>query len=84
MLRIEKTPVFDKHARGRLDDESLDDLEKTLTANPAAGKVMPGTGGLRKLRIAAPGRGKRGGFRVLYYWDSRKDRDSPARALPQK
>ena len=84
MLRIEKTPVFDKHARGRLDDESLDDLEKTLTANPAAGKVMPGTGGLRKLRIAAPGRGKRGGFRVVILLGFTQRPDSPARALPQK
>ncbi|MBC7369102.1 MAG: type II toxin-antitoxin system RelE/ParE family toxin [Undibacterium sp.] len=35
---------------------------------PAAGVVVPGIGGLRKLRFAARGQGKRGGARVIYYW----------------
>jgi hypothetical protein len=39
-----------------------------LLARPDAGKVIPGSGGLRKLRWAAEGRGKRGGLRVIYYW----------------
>ena len=34
---------------------------------PDAGLVIPGSGGIRKLRWAAPGRGKRGGYRVIYY-----------------
>ena len=74
MPRIETTPVFAKHVRGRLAPESLTELYQALAANPAAGQVMPGTKGVRKLRWAAPGRGKRGGFRVLYYWDTRNDR----------
>jgi hypothetical protein len=36
--------------------------------NPALGVVIPGTGGLRKLRWRAEGRGKRGGHRIIYYW----------------
>ena len=35
--------------------------------NPEAGNLIPGSGGIRKLRWRAPGRGKRGGFRVIYY-----------------
>jgi len=39
-----------------------------LAANPAAGDEIPGTGGVRKIRFAASGRGKRGGARVIYYY----------------
>lgn len=35
--------------------------------NPEAGDVVPGSGGVRKMRWRAPGRGKRGGYRVIYY-----------------
>ena len=38
-----------------------------LIANPNAGDVIPGTGGVRKLRWKAPGRGKRGGYRIIYF-----------------
>lgn len=39
-----------------------------LAARPDAGKLIPHSGGLRKLRWAGSGRGKRGGLRVIYYW----------------
>jgi hypothetical protein len=39
-----------------------------LAANPELGAVVPGTGGVRKLRWALPGRGKSGGARVIYYY----------------
>lgn len=38
-----------------------------MIANPNAGDVIPGTGGVRKLRWKAPGRGKRGGYRIIYF-----------------
>ncbi len=38
-----------------------------IAANPEAGDVIPGSGGCRKVRWAASGRGKRGGARVIYY-----------------
>lgn len=38
-----------------------------LAANPLAGDVIPGSGGLRKVRCSRPGTGKRGGVRVIYY-----------------
>jgi mRNA-degrading endonuclease RelE of RelBE toxin-antitoxin system len=43
-------------------------LQLYLVGRPDAGVVIPGSGGLRKLRWAATGRGKRGGARVIYYW----------------
>ena len=49
-----------------LNEEDLLDLEITLTANPQAGAVIPGTNGLRKIRVSLPGKGKRGGARVIY------------------
>ena len=39
-----------------------------LAEHPQAGDEIPGTGGVRKLRFAAFGRGKRGGARVIYYY----------------
>ena len=48
------------------DDEYLA-LQTALMTDPVAGPVIPGSGGVRKLRWEAPGRGKRGGYRVIYY-----------------
>jgi hypothetical protein len=50
------------------DDEGLREIQELLLANPVAGDLIPGGRGLRKLRAALPGRGKRGGARVIYYW----------------
>ena len=41
-----------------------------LARHPKAGRIIPGTGGLRKVRIARPGHGKRGGARVIYFYHS--------------
>ncbi len=51
-----------------LSDYSYARLQQVLMENPAAGRVMPGCGGLRKIRTADPtrGKGKRGGARVIY------------------
>lgn len=43
-------------------------LQLFLMANPGAGSVIPGSGGVRKLRWGAEGKGKRGGLRVVYFW----------------
>jgi len=49
-----------------LTDDDLIPLEKYLSENPNAGKVIQGTGGLRKVRWALPDTGKSGGVRILY------------------
>ena len=54
--------------KARLDDESYRALQNALMANPELGDLMPGCGGLRKVRWsdASRGKGKRGGVRVIY------------------
>ena len=63
-------PPFEKVRGNYLNDAAYLDLQNELMANPQAGDVIEGTGGLRKLRQADPrrGKGKRGGLRVIYYW----------------
>ena len=50
-----------------LSDDEYRELQKALIANPDAGDVIAGSGGLRKWRWRAAGRGKRGGYRVIYF-----------------
>ena len=65
---------FQKRRKGLLDDEDLFELLEWLAAHPEVGKVIPGSGGLRKVRWAAKGHGKRGGVRVIYFWWVADDR----------
>lgn len=63
-------PPFERLRVSYLDDDAYRALQNELLANPIAGDVIEGTGGLRKLRRPDPrrGKGKRGGLRVIYYW----------------
>lgn len=68
MVFIE-TSVFTKLITRYLSDDEYIGLQKSfLLKYPDAGQIIRGTGGVRKLRWAAPGKGKRGGLRVIYYW----------------
>ena len=67
-MEIRETPVFTRQIVGEMSDDEYRRLQITLVMNPEAGVVIPGTGGLRKVRWRAEGRGKRGGYRVIYYW----------------
>jgi hypothetical protein len=53
-----------------MDDAEYARLQVALVERPDWGRVIPGSGGLRKLRFAGSGRGKRGGMRVIYYWQT--------------
>ncbi|MCY1271081.1 Toxin HigB-2 [compost metagenome] len=66
MIFIE-TPVFTRQILALVDDETYRKLQEDLALHPDAGAVIAGTGGVRKIRIAAKGHGKRGGARVIYY-----------------
>jgi hypothetical protein len=63
-------PAFARFRSDYLDDQGFRGLQTAMMANPEAGDVIEGTGGLRKLRHGDPrrGKGKRGGLRVIYYW----------------
>jgi mRNA-degrading endonuclease RelE of RelBE toxin-antitoxin system len=51
-----------------MDDERYAALQVFLSNRPAAGDLIRGSGGIRKVRWSGSGRGKRGGLRVIYYW----------------
>jgi len=63
-------PPFSRFRRDYLDDDAFRRLQELLLAEPLAGDVIQGTGGLRKVRFADSRRqkGKRGGLRVIYYF----------------
>lgn len=67
MFSFVETRLFTRLVAEYLSDAEYGELQAALMTNPDAGAVVPGSGGVRKLRWAAPGRGKRGGFRVIYY-----------------
>ena len=66
MMTFTEHPVFTRRIMELLTDEEYREFQLELAANPESGDVIPGLGGLRKIRLALPGRGKRGGARVLY------------------
>ena len=68
-----ETTVFTKQVKQLLDGESYRLLQLRLIADPEAGALIPGTGGLRKIRWQGSGRGKRGGIRAIYYWATEDD-----------
>lgn len=68
-MRFIETPVFTDSVRRHLDEETYRALQVALLLRPTQGPVIQGGAGLRKLRWAVPGRGKRGGVRLIYYWE---------------
>lgn len=67
-ITVSETSVFTRRAEKLLTPEEREDLITFLAANPEAGDEIQGTGGVRKVRFAAKGRGKSGGVRVIYYY----------------
>jgi len=71
-MRFVETPVFTAVLQRHLDDERYRQLQIVLMLRPEQGPVIKGSGGLRKVRWAPAGVGKRGGVRVIYYWAPRE------------
>lgn len=65
--RVFETKAFLRACRKLLNTAERTALKNHLLEQPRTGDVIPGTGGIRKLRWARPGMGKRGGLRVIYY-----------------
>ena len=66
MIFIE-TPIFTEDVLNLLSDEEYAEFQKYLADNPLIGDVIQQTGGLRKVRWSAQGKGKRSGVRIIYY-----------------
>ena len=77
-ITVVETPEFLSATRKLMSDEERTVLVDYLAYNPTAGDLIPGTGGVRKLRWGLEGRGKRGGARVVYF---HHDADMPLFAL---
>ncbi len=73
-MEFVETPIFTRRVQGMLSDDAYRELQGHLAHYPDSGTVIVGSGGLRKLRWASKGHGKRGGVRVIYYWIVSKDR----------
>jgi|ERR1700677_4900782 mRNA-degrading endonuclease RelE of RelBE toxin-antitoxin system len=78
MQTVVETPAFIRRAEKLLSEDEHDDLIAYLATHPLAGDEIVGTGGVRKVRFGAKGKGKSGGVRVIYYF---YDRDIPIYAL---
>ena len=68
MQTVAETPTFARQADKLFSEDEKRAVIDFLAENPLAGDEIPGTGGVRKLRFGASGRGKRGGARVIYYF----------------
>ena len=72
-MRIIETSIFTRRLKTLLEDEDYRELQNSIILSPASGKIIKGSGGIRKLRWRGSGRGKRGGVRLIYYWYQNED-----------
>jgi mRNA-degrading endonuclease RelE of RelBE toxin-antitoxin system len=67
-----ESPLFSKLVGSYLEDEEYAAFQWELALHPEKGDLIPGSGGLRKIRWAGKGRGKRGGVRMIYYYKNQE------------
>ena len=72
-MKFIETPIFTKVVQELLEDDEYKSLQVALMLRPEQGAIIPGSGGLRKVRWGIKGKGKRGGLRVIYYWDKKTE-----------
>jgi hypothetical protein len=68
LITVAETPLFVRQAEKVWNDEEREAFVTFIAANPEVGDVIPDTGGVRKVRWARAGSGKRGGTRVIYFY----------------
>jgi len=71
-MTVVETARFLKDAKPLMSDSERERLVVFMGANPEAGEIVPESGGVRKIRWALPGRAKRGGARVIYYYHNER------------
>jgi len=69
-VRFIETPIFTEDVESDLSVEEYRQLQVVLLLRPTQGALIRGSGGVRKLRWGRPGMGKRGGLRVIYFWEA--------------
>lgn len=67
MFTFIESSIFERIRPSYLDDDDYSELQQFLIQNPQAGELIPGSGGVRKVRWGRTGGGKRGGLRIIYY-----------------
>ncbi len=65
--------LFTKYVYNYISDDEYSSLQRFLSFHPKNGDLIPGGGGLRKIRWQAQGKGKRGGIRIIYYFVGKRD-----------
>ena len=68
-----ESSAFSREFAHYLDDDEYGNLQQYLLNDPEAGDVIPGSGGIRKLRWQRRGMGKRSGVRIIYYVMKKRD-----------
>lgn len=84
LIKFIETSVFTARIREIMPDDEYFRLQDLLIQCPDADVVIKGSGGIRKVRVKAFGRGKRGGARVIYFLGGKRRYDSDARCLCEK
>ena len=69
-MLFKETSLFTKEIQKLMGDDEYLEIQKFLLNNPTHGKVIKGSGGIRKLRWSLDTHGKKGGIRVIYYFYS--------------
>ncbi len=68
LITVLETPEYLKRGKNLFKEKELSAIVFYLSSHPKAGEIIVGTGGIRKLRWAISGKGKRGGVRIIYYY----------------
>jgi mRNA-degrading endonuclease RelE of RelBE toxin-antitoxin system len=71
MIEFIESSRFAKQIAHYLSDEEFNELQQALLKNPESGAIIKGSGGIRKIRWGGKGKGKRGGYRIIYYYRSK-------------
>jgi mRNA-degrading endonuclease RelE of RelBE toxin-antitoxin system len=72
-MRFIETPIFTREVVHLISEDEYHSIQLALLFRPEQGALISGTGGLRKLRWRSSGKGKRGGFRIIYYWEKKQE-----------